>query len=191
MAKLSQLLGLCFLLWALPVLSQPSISSGIKPVVVAATLRERVVVTAQKEVGVVEVGYNRGPKVNIYLASSGNRPGEYWCSAFITWVYKQNGIKTPAGAGAARSYFQPGPKLLFQRNKLGDLDLGRPGDVVGFYYPNLGRIGHIGMIEKTGSGAFITIEGNTGEDGGRNGDGVHRKRRMKRSIYALANHIGA
>jgi hypothetical protein len=162
----------------------PSVGGGL-------TLRERVVATAQKEVGVKESGpCNCGPKVNIYLAASGNRPGEFWCAAFITWVYKQNGVKPPKYPGAARNYFQPGQTLLFQRGKLGDIDLGRPGDVVGFYYANLGRIGHIGMVETIGSGAVITIEGNTGEDGGRNGDGVHRKRRMKRSIYALANHIG-
>ncbi len=155
--------------------------------------RSCVVAHFQKEVadGVKEIGTtNTGPRVNQYLAASGNRPGEYWCSAFVTWNFKQCGVKVPQYPGAARNYFHPGPTLLFVRGRAGNLDIAQPADVVGFYYPNLGRIGHIAFVEKNLDNAIITVEGNTGPDGGRDGQGVWRKRRMKRSIYALANHVG-
>lgn len=140
--------------------------------------------------GTHETGYNSGPRVDLYLRASGNRPGEYWCSAFVTWVFLQNAVRVPRDPGAARNYFRNGPTLLYQRGALGKLEIAQPGDVVGYYYGNLGRIGHIGFIEQVKDNCLITVEGNTGEDGGRNGDGVYRKRRMKRSIYAAANHIG-
>jgi translation initiation factor IF-1 len=47
-----------------------------------------------------------------------------------------------------------------------------PGDVVTYYYPNIGRVGHVGFLEKIDKdGYFITIEGNT-TGGGFNRDGV-------------------
>lgn len=139
----------------------------------------------------MESGYNAGPRVNQYLAATGNRPGEYWCAAFIGFVFKLCGLPIPQYAGAARNWFAPNlASTFFIRGIRGNVDAAQPGDLLALYYVNLGRIGHILALEKQLNNAVITIEGNTGPDGGRNGDGVYRKRRMKRSIYAAANKIG-
>lgn len=153
--------------------------------------RAQVVAALQHEIGVMESGYNAGPRVNQYLRATGNRPGEYWCGAFIGFIYRLCGLPIPAGAGAARSWFPAAsPQTFFIKGSRGNIDAAQPGDLLALYYVNLGRIGHILALEKQLDNAVITIEGNTGPDGGRNGDGVYRKRRMKRGIYAAANRIG-
>ena len=138
-----------------------------------------------------EHGRNAGPDVEKYLRSCGLGPGYYWCAAYITWCHRQAGLPVPRASGAARNWFAGAP-LYYQRGSRGSrgsLDGARPGDVMGLYYPNLGRIGHIGFIDEVRDNVVITVEGNTGPDGGRDGDGVYRKRRMKRGIYAAANWV--
>jgi len=153
--------------------------------------RKCVLNTAISQIGVKEEYANGGKEVNKYLKTVGLPGGYYWCAAFVKWVYNTCGIKTSgAQNGAARSFFATN-KTYFVRGKSGSLDFSQTGDVVGFYYNNLGRIGHIAIVERQdGSNGLLTIEGNTAEDGGRNGDGVYRKRRTKRSVYAAANFIG-
>lgn len=79
----------------------------------------------------------------------------------------------------------------------------RQGDVFGIYYTNLRRIGHVGFVDGWDGKYGITVEGNTGpdpairEDGspanpiraGPSTDGVYRKRRPIRTIYAVADWI--
>lgn len=62
----------------------------------------------------------------------------------------------------------------------------RPGDVFSLYYKNLGRIGHTGIVESWGETYVTTIEGNTNEDGSRDGDGVWRKKRLIKTIYRVS-----
>ena len=124
----------------------------------------------------------------MYLKSSGNRRGEPWCGAFVTWCLKQIGLKVPAGSGAARNWF-PATKVIYSRGITKRLP--RKGDCVGYYYANLGRIGHVGFVESWGSSFVITVEGNTGGGNGvnRNGDGVHRMRRLKSQISIVSDWI--
>jgi hypothetical protein len=129
---------------------------------------------------------NCGPRVETYLKSSGNRRGEPWCGAFVTWCLKQVGLKVPAGAGAARNWF-PTAKVIYTRGR----SLRAPprqGDCVGYYYANLGRIGHVGFVDRWGDDFVVTVEGNTGGGNGvnRNGDGVHRMRRLRSQISIVS-----
>ena len=143
------------------------------------------------EVGVAEQGCdNCGPRVETYLKASGNHRGEYWCGAFVCWCYKQVGLQCPAGAGAARNWF-PAPKIIYTRGSL-PKQVPKMGDCVGYYYANLGRIGHVGFVEKWGDDYVITVEGNTGRfssDVSRNGGGVHRMRRLHTQISYVSNWI--
>lgn len=151
--------------------------------------RLKTVNIAVSQIGTKEEYTNGGKQVNLYLKSVGLGGGFYWCAAFVKWVYNLAGVKTPNGAnGAARSFFEQG-RNVYQRGGAGSIEAVQPGDCVGYYYPNLGRIGHIGLVEKNQPGVLITIEGNTSEGQSRNGDGVHRLRRMKRSIYVAADYI--
>ena len=59
-----------------------------------------------------------------------------------------------------------------------------------YYYPNLGRVGHVGFLEKTDmDGYFITIEGNTNGAGSREGDGVYKKKRDPNKVNAVSRYI--
>ena len=63
------------------------------------------------------------------------------------------------------------------------------GDVFGLYFPEKGRIAHVGFIDEWKDPWVITVEGNTNVLGGREGDGVYRKRRLVRSIYKVARYV--
>ncbi|RXF67710.1 hypothetical protein [Arcticibacter tournemirensis] len=62
------------------------------------------------------------------------------------------------------------------------------GDVFGIYFPEKGRIAHVGFVDEWGDKYAITVEGNTNEAGSREGDGVYRKRRLISSIYKVARY---
>jgi len=51
------------------------------------------------------------------------------------------------------------------------------------------RIAHVGFIHAQEGDYYITVEGNTNQAGSREGDGVYKKRRPKRTIYKVADYI--
>lgn len=85
-----------------------------------------------------------------------HHPCEAWCADFATAMLRQAGALdvaqssyTPTLAGnyqkAGRWYHSP-----------------RPGDLVFFQWPGVGRICHVGIVEAVHSdGSIVTVEGNT------------------------------
>lgn len=134
---------------------------------------------------------NDGPFVEACLKVVGLGKGHPWCGAFLAWVWKQCGVRpVPTGAGAARNWFADAyGRTYYKKGVRGTPTQARPGDVVGFYYEPLGRIGHVAMIEQTTPTGFVTIEGNTDGAGSREGGGVRRLRRSRASIFTAANWI--
>jgi len=63
------------------------------------------------------------------------------------------------------------------------------GDVFGLYFPEKNRIAHVGFIDQWDGTWMVSVEGNTNVAGGREGDGVYRKRRLVRSVYKVARYI--
>jgi hypothetical protein len=59
--------------------------------------------------------------------------------------------------------------------------------VFGLYYKDKGRIAHCGFIDQWSADWVVTVEGNTNEEGSREGDGVYRKRRLRNSLYSVAD----
>lgn len=144
--------------------------------------------TAESQLHVRELtNRNDGKEVEMYLRTTGNRKGEPWCGAFQAWVHKQCGLKFPSGAGGARNWFTSALHNVFVRGKLGTTEAIRPGYVIGFYFPFLKRIGHIGLVKERTRNGFKTIEGNTDGGGSREGGGVRLLSRSAGSIYASAN----
>ncbi|PRY10276.1 CHAP domain-containing protein [Pontibacter ummariensis] len=144
------------------------------------------------QIGVNERGgNNRGPEVKQYLASVNLSEGYAWCGAFANWVMKQCGMQAPKGAAMAMAWF-PNSKTIWKRSRKDNATPQR-GDLFALYYNSLGRIGHVGFIEKWdyGDGYAITVEGNTNDAGSREGDGVYRKRRLIRQLYAVSDWITA
>ena len=79
----------------------------------------------------------------------------------------------------------------FSSSSLGGQEQGLPsiGDIFGLYFPEKGRIAHVGFIDEWKDPWLITVEGNTNVLGSREGDGVYRKRRLVRSVYKVARYV--
>lgn len=147
----------------------------------AQNSRECILKSATAELGVREAtGKNDGVTVEKYLASAGLGKGFAWCAAFVNWNYQQCGIKGPASPAWSPSWFP------LARSNVGEP---QPGDVFGIFFPDKGRIAHVGLIYSVEPARFITIEGNTNTAGSREGDGVYKKIRLRKQVYATANWI--
>ena len=132
---------------------------------------------AKTQIGVREsTGNNDGKEVEKYLAYTGSKKGEPWCAAFVSWVFGQAGFKQP------RTAWSPS---LFPKSKL--LAAPKPAVVFGIYFPEKGRIAHVGLVEQQAANWIYTIEGNTNLAGSREGDGVYRKLRHIRTIHSYAS----
>lgn len=64
-----------------------------------------------------------------------------------------------------------------------------PGDIFGIYFQNKGRIAHVGFVHRFGDKYTITVEGNTNEEGSREGDGVYLKRRLTKQLYKISRYV--
>jgi cell wall-associated NlpC family hydrolase len=154
----------------------------------SASHRSCIIEKAQAEVGVREAtGKNDGTKVEAYLKTTGLGKGYAWCAAFVNYVLKGCGIKTPDTAWSP-SWF-PQSKLIYKKGSVNKREW-QPGDVFGIYFQNLKRIGHVGLIKKRGSRMVATIEGNTNDALSRDGDGVYEKWRLNSQIYVVSDWIG-
>lgn len=171
------------------------------------------------EIGVREAtGKNDGERIAEYLLYCKLGPGHAWCAAFVSWSFGQMGYSQPRNpwspalfpekrivwkqgsgsnnAGAGTGGTVPNTRTSTHREPM-------PGDVFGLYYSNLRRIGHVGFVDAWGDSQCITVEGNTGPEGavhtidnpanpiraGPYTEGVFRKRRPIRTIYAVADWI--
>ena len=161
----------------------------------ATLLGRQVVDVARRYIGVEEQprGSNRGPHINDFLAHAGLPPGNPWCTAFVSFCIH----KAAAEIGIETNFPRTGwtPALLpwaRKENKLitrNEIEAGvkpKPGWVALFYYPNLQRVAHSGIVERTlPIGIVVTIEGNTNNEGSREGYKVCRRLRRLKSIYAF------
>lgn len=139
------------------------------------------------EVGVREAtGRNDGAKVSEYLRTVHLGPGHAWCAAFVSWSFAQAGISA-LRSGWSPAWF-PVSHLVYRR---GDALTYRAelGDVLGIYYPHLDRIAHVGFVDGMQGNFLLTVEGNTNEAGGRQGDGVYRKRRPLGTVHQISRWV--
>jgi hypothetical protein len=139
----------------------------------------RVIEIARKEIGVREAtGRNDGARVGQYLNYVGFKQAAPWCAAWVSWVFGQAGYQEPKTAWS--------PALFPERRLVRDA---LPGYVFGIYFPELKRIGHCGIVESARGEWCATIEGNTGPEGSREGIGVFRRLRHKRTIAKFADWL--
>lgn len=134
------------------------------------------------EVGVRQVGDNAGERVEQYLQATGLGPGYPWCAAFIAWGYNEFGIDNPESAWSPAWF--PDSHTIYIRGRETKEPL--PGDVIGIWFSDLGRIAHVGVVVDWGEEFVTTVEGNTNDTGSRNGDGVYKKRRKQRQIHSVS-----
>lgn len=141
---------------------------------------------AATQIGVREdpLGSNRGPQVDKYVASVDLNPAGHfaWCVAFMFFCFeeasKQIGRSNPMikTAGVLDHWNKAGIKGIPRIKTdvaLNNPALVKPGQI--FVIDTGGGLGHSGFVERLEGGKLVTIEGNTNEDGGRNGIGVFRR----------------
>ena len=148
-------------------------------------------------------GNNRGKYVETYLKAAGASPGDPWCAALqfyrLLVAAKELGLKLPSDFDP-RAY-TPDWKNYALRNKLwipvqtaqeAPLHTLQTGDMALFYFSNLGRIGHIEVVEEVHDWGCLTVGGNTGPDKGatveRAGDGVYLKKRTWSQLGARGGY---
>jgi hypothetical protein len=137
----------------------------------------RIVDAARKETGVREGNVpNTGPKVSEYLHYVGINHPAPWCAAWVSYVFGQAGYNAPKTAWS--------PDLFPAKRSL---KAPRSGFVLGIYFPALKRIAHCGIVEQVKDDLVYSIEGNTNGNGSREGDGVYRRIRHKRSIHRYSD----
>lgn len=173
-------------IYALVLASLLVLGSGARATEGVPATRERrvseVIRVARGTIGWREVGRNAGPLVDKILASVGLEGSRApWCAAWVVYV----------GDEAFGKEKNPYPRSAWSPDfvKAPDWNRGRgtkpgPSDAFGIYFSNLGRVAHTGLVEKLEGKMVVTIEGNTNDDGSREGDGVYRKRRPLDTMLA-------
>jgi hypothetical protein len=154
-----------------------------------ALLPAALVRIARGEIGVMETnGTNCGPRVNEYKAATTLDPTQDWpwCAAFLCWLVREamraTGIqetatfKRPTTAGAwpleswSRAQDLSTQTLRKQPGKPFDI---QPGDLILFTFSHCG----LAITAPDNTGHFLTIEGNTDDNGSREGGAVLRRTR--------------
>jgi|GEM_PF-3520889 len=141
-------------------------------------------------------GRNDGVEVEAAQRLAGARVGiDPWCGCERNWWNVKAGRACPAWPAAAANWTKPSSARTFYiRGQRGQLDSLRIADTVTFFYSNLGRVGHVGMVVATGRPlragrpprTYLVRAGNTGSGGGREGAGVHDVTYSAESLYAAA-----
>jgi hypothetical protein len=141
--------------------------------------REKILQAARSQLHVREIGKNNyGKEIKEYLAYTGLPEGNPYCAAFVSWSYMKAGFPVP------RTAWSPALFPLARRTLKP-----KPADVLGIYSAALKRIAHAGLVERRDGSWIISLEANTNTDGGREGDGVYRKRRHIRTIAKFADWV--
>lgn len=145
---------------------------------------------AKTQIGVEEIprGSNWGKDVQKYLASVGINFPASWCMAFVYWCSEEANIRIPDKTGGLSNPLQKTGGVLKQWNELEYRTVPLYGKYLQFkfYTPKPGDIfiqdhgkglGHTGIVESVEGELIQTIEGNTNDEGSREGFEVCRKTR--------------
>lgn len=152
-------------------------------------LQLKVKQTCESQIGVRELTcHNDGVMVETYLHSVSLKKGNAWCAAFVSWVFQQCGVINPKSGWCP--FWFPAKNIIYQIDKPAiNHNAPQAGDVFGIFFNDKKRIAHVGLIMEWGEKVVITVEGNTNDAGSREGDGVYKKKRLKRQIYAVSSWI--
>lgn len=175
-------------------LAKPYVVDIPKPIPTSDDIRQLLLKNLDKQLGIREIpeGSNRGKLIDIYNKHVGNSLGDPYCAAFVSYNLDSVGVDNP------RSGWSPNYALkkdiIYKAKNTNNKSL-KAGDVVSYYYSNLGRVGHVGFYLKTDvNGYIITEEANTNSSSSvgtieRDGSGVYKKKRELTKVYAITRYI--
>jgi hypothetical protein len=122
-----------------------------------------------KEVG----GQNKGPWVRVYMQGNDGSPWA-WCNGFVSFIIYQ--AYASSHIEPVMPYFFGVDQMVASAKQLGafmeriEIDKIKPGDIfVNRHRSNANDWVHTGFITKVWDDAFTTIEGNTNDEGSREG----------------------
>jgi hypothetical protein len=134
-------------------------------------ITNKILTVASSQVGVREspINSNKGKRVEDYLKAVGLSGGYPWCMAYVVWCVNQLNLKTPLittlqrGGGHCLTQYNATPKKYLSKiPKEGFIGIMNFG----------GDKGHTFFVNSVNVNGINTIEGNTNNDGSRNGIGV-------------------
>jgi hypothetical protein len=133
------------------------------------------VIRAHQSVGVAEVTENWSKWIAVYLRFVGIRRPAPWCSAFVAYKIHQAASDLKVKVQWPRkAYVQDVFNWARTRDIVHSDPL--PGRAFVVYHKDLNRYAHIGLIVEVrkifGKTQFLTVEGNSNTDGGREGKAV-------------------
>ena len=154
-----------------------------------SNIRDSLRETYTSMIGIRELtGNNDGEEVQNILSYSGLSGNYPWCAAFIHYTLIINGIdlnlKYPA---YVPSYFTE-YAIIYNRGKIEkkrEFIIGE--DLIGIYIGEKKRLGHIGWYNGESEKYYYSVEGNTNDIGSDEGDGVYRKKRIKRQVKTISS----
>ena len=150
------------------------------------SISARVLEIAASQVGVQEhpKGSNSGPEVDEYLKSVLLSAGNPWCMAFVYWcareAYRECVMVIPLAQTGGVMIQWKKAQLRKVPNRASGV---KPGDIFIMQFAH--GTGHTGFVESIGNGVIHTIEGNTNDDGSREGYEVARRVRPISSIFGF------
>ncbi len=135
------------------------------------------------QVAILEIGKeeiprnsNWGEHVQKYLKSVGITFPASWCMAFVYWCTKTAGVLVPDGIGGKKVPLIRTGGVLRQWNEIDKkykFTSPSPGDI--FIMDFGGGLGHTGFVESVSGDSIHTIEGNSNDEGSREGYEVCRR----------------
>lgn len=137
------------------------------------TVTQRILSVAQSQLGISEGPKhdNTGP-MEKYLQAVGLGPGYSWCMGFVYWCVaqacKEGGLVNPLvkTGGVLRQWNEVPKRYKITKDP-------KPGDI---FIMDFGKgQGHTGFVTKVEGDRIFTIEGNSNDDGSREGYEVCRK----------------
>jgi len=175
-------------------LAKPYIVDIPKPIPTSDDIRKLLLDILDTQLGIREIpeGSNRGKMIDIYNKHVGNPLRSPYCAAFVAYNLDSVGIDNPR-SGYSPDYARK-INVIYKAKNVNNKSL-KAGDVVSYYYSNLGRVGHVGFYLKTDvNGYIITVEANTNSSGAfgtieREGSGVYKKKRELSKVYAITRYI--
>lgn len=162
----------------------------LPPVIVTGqmpeSLAQATLALALTQEGVKEEGKaNWGPKVQEYLKAAGVTVPAAWCAAYVNWCAEQTakrlGVKSPLELVPNQAYVQSYAEYGKKHGWEVERSKAQPGDLILFWSTELKRYAHMGIVTGwttvAGKRVLATIEGNTNDEGSREGYEVAKRTR--------------
>lgn len=140
------------------------------------SLRRATLEVAAQYRDVQEIGTNRGPEVEMFQRAAGLHPGAPWCAAFVNYCAQEAarklGMISPLESVPLQGYVPSYVTYGTAHDWLVTFNQVRPGDLFCIWSSKLSRYSHIGFVEGTTANSFMTIEGNSNDEGSHEGKEV-------------------